>query len=145
MGGGPAKDKKFINKLISQLVAGKRDLYIVNDKDGTPTYTVDFARNVRLILDNEYWGLYNLVCNGQTSRREVAEELVEILGLSDEVTFHEVSSDYFKDTFYAPRPPSERLVNKKLDLRGVNIMRDWQEALREYITLYYQDYLRGKL
>lgn len=144
MGGGPAKDKKFINKLIAQLVEGKRDLYIVNDKDGTPTYTVDFARNVKLIFEHAYWGLYNLVCNGQTSRREVAEELVRVLGLADEVTFHEVSSDYFKDAFYAPRPPSERLVNKKLDLRGINVMRDWQEALREYITLYYQDYLRGK-
>src|SRR5690606_11621003 len=144
MCGGPAKDKKFINKLISQLVAGKRDLHIVNDKDGTPTYTVDFARNVKLIFEKEYWGLYNLVCNGQTSRREVAEELVRVLGLADEVTLHEVTSDYFKE-YYAPRPPSERLVNKKLELRNINIMRDWRVALKEYIELYFKDYLVGKL
>src|ERR1700686_252154 len=48
MGGGPSKDKKYIGKLIKQLVSGKRELFIVNDKDGTPTFTIDFARNVKL-------------------------------------------------------------------------------------------------
>ena len=115
-----------------------------NDKDGTPTFTVDFAKNVKLLIEKEYWGLYNLVCNGETSRREVAEELVRILDLENDVTFHEVSSSYFKDTYFAPRPPSERLVNKKLELRGINIMRNWKVALQEYIDLYYADYLKDK-
>jgi dTDP-4-dehydrorhamnose reductase len=144
MGGGPGKDKKFISKLVKQLVEGKRDLYIVNDKDGTPTFTVDFAKNVKAIFEKEYWGLYNLVCNGQTSRREVAEELVELLGLKDSVTFHDVTSDYFKETYFAQRPPCERLVNKKLELRELNIMRDWRVALKEYLDMYYTDYLKDK-
>ncbi|HEY8928016.1 MAG TPA: NAD(P)-dependent oxidoreductase [Mucilaginibacter sp.] len=140
MGGGPDKDKKFINKIIKQLASGKRDLYIVNDKDGTPTFTVDFAKNVKLLIEKEYWGLYNLVCNGETSRREVAEELVRILDL--DVKFHEVSSNYFKDTYFAPRPTSERLINRKLELRNMNIMRDWRIALKEYIEDYYSEYLK---
>ncbi|MEO6851950.1 MAG: NAD(P)-dependent oxidoreductase [Mucilaginibacter sp.] len=144
MGGGPAKDKKFIGKLVKQLVAGKRDLYIVNDKDGTPTFTIDFAKNVKAIFEKEYWGLYNLVCKGQTSRREVAEELVEILGLKGEVTFHDVTSDYFKEIYFAQRPPSERLVNKKLELRDLNVMQDWRIALKEYIDMYFVDYLADK-
>lgn len=140
MGGGPDKDKKFVNKIIKQLASGKRDLYIVNDKDGTPTFTVDFAKNVKLLIENEYWGLYNLVCNGETSRREVAEELVRILDL--DVKFHDVSSNYFKDTYFAPRPTSERLINRKLELRNMNIMRDWRIALKEYIEDYYSEYLK---
>jgi dTDP-4-dehydrorhamnose reductase len=144
MGGGPEKDKKFINKLVKQLVAGNRDLYIVNDKDGTPTFTIDFAKNVKAIFEKEYWGIYNLVCKGRASRREVAEELVDILGLKDQVTFHDVTSDYFKETYFAQRPPCERLVNKKLELRELNIMRDWRVALREYIEIYFADYLKDK-
>jgi dTDP-4-dehydrorhamnose reductase len=89
--------------------------------------------------------LYNLVCNGETSRRQVAEELVRILGLENEVTFHEVTSSYFKDIYFAPRPPSERLINRKLELRNMNIMRDWKVALGEYIDDYYTDYLKGKI
>jgi dTDP-4-dehydrorhamnose reductase len=144
MGGGPDKDKKFINKLIKQLVAGKRELFIVNDKDGTPTFTIDFARNVKLLFEKEYWGLYNLVCKGQTGRMEVSEELVRLLGLKDKVKITEVTSDHFKDTYFAQRPPCERLVNKKLELRGINIMRDWKVALKEYLDMYYTDYLKGK-
>lgn len=144
MGGGPEKDKKFISKLIKQLVAGKRELFIVNDKDGTPTYTVDFAKNVKLLIETQYWGLYNLVCKGQTSRMEVAEELVALLGLTDKVKFNEVTSEHFKETYFAQRPPCERLVNKKLDLRQLNIMRDWKVALKEYLQDYYADYLKDK-
>ena len=50
MGGGPLKDKKFIQKLMQQIKDGKQELFIVNDKDGTPTYTHDFAKNVKLLL-----------------------------------------------------------------------------------------------
>ncbi|MFD2864963.1 SDR family oxidoreductase [Mucilaginibacter antarcticus] len=141
MGGGPEKDKKFISKIIKQIAAGKRELNIVNDKDGTPTFTVDFAKNVKLLLEREYWGLYNMVCNGETSRYEVAKELVSVLGLQDAVVVNEVSSSFFNDVYFAPRPPSERLVNKKLDLRSMNIMQDWKIALKEYIDVYYTDYL----
>ncbi|MFD2873866.1 SDR family oxidoreductase [Mucilaginibacter ximonensis] len=142
MGGGPEKDKKFISKIINQLIAGKRNLNIVNDKDGTPTFTVDFAKNVRLLIEREYWGLYNMVCNGETSRYEVAKEVINVLGLKDKVTLQEVSSSFFNETYFAPRPPSERLINKKLELRSMNIMRDWQTALKEYIHDYYSGYLQ---
>lgn len=143
MGSGPSKDKKFIQKLMKQLKEGKKELFIVNDKDGTPTYTHDFAKTVKELINKEYWGLYNCVCGGQTSRLEVAQELLKILEMEDEVKINVVTSDYFKDVYFAERPASERLVTKKLDLRGVNKMRDWKIALREYLENYYEDYLNN--
>jgi len=141
MGSGPKKDKKFIQKLMKQIKDGKKELFIVNDKDGTPTYTHDFAKTVKALLDKEYWGLYNCVCGGQTSRLEVSQELLKILGKEDEIKINVVSSDFFKDTYFAERPASERLTTKKLNLRGVNKMRDWKVALKEYVDNYYQNYL----
>ena len=142
MGGGPQKDKKFIQKLMKQIKNGKKELFIVNDKDGTPTYTHDFAKNVKLVLENEFWGLYNMVCGGQTSRLEVAKELILLLKKNNVIKLTEVDSDYFSKEYFAERPPNERLVNKKLDLRGINIMRDWKIALKEYLDDYYSDYLK---
>jgi dTDP-4-dehydrorhamnose reductase len=142
MGSGPSKDKKFIQKLMSQLKQEKKELFIVNDKDGTPTYTHDFAKNVKLLIEKEYWGLYNMVCGGQTSRLEVAEELIKILGMENEVKITAVSSDYFKDIYFAERPPSERLENLKLKMRNLNVMKDWKLALREYLEGYYVGYLK---
>jgi len=142
MGGGPEKDKKFIHKIMRQLKDGAKELFIVNDKLGTPTYTHDFARNVKALLEKEFWGLYNMVCNGVTGRYEVTTELIKALGLTDEVKITPVQSDYFKEEYFAERPPSERLTNKKLDLRGLNVMRDWRVCLKEYIENYYQNYLK---
>ena len=60
MGGGPKKDKKFVNKIIKQIISGKNVLYVVNDKSGTPTYTFDFANNVKMLIDKEIFGLFNM-------------------------------------------------------------------------------------
>jgi len=141
MGSGPQKDKKFIQKLMKQLKEGATVLNIVNDKDGTPTYTNDFAINVKNLLEHEYWGLYNMVCGGQTSRIEVAEELLKLLGLSDRIRINAVPSGFFKDTYFAERPPCERLENRKLNIRKLNLMRDWKVALKEYLNDYYRDYI----
>jgi dTDP-4-dehydrorhamnose reductase len=141
MGAGPKKDKKFIQKLMKQLKDGKKELFIVDDKDGTPTFTHDFARNVKALIQKEYWGLYNMVCGGQTSRFEVANELLRILQMEDKIKITAVSSDYFKDIYFAERPPCERLINRKLNIRDLNLMRDWKVALAEYIATYYKGYL----
>jgi len=141
MGGGPKKDKKFIQKMMAQIKEGKKELMVVDDKLGTPTYTHDFARNVKMLIEKEYWGLYNVVCGGITGRFEVAQELVNMLGLEKKIKVVPVSSDYFKETYFAARPPSERLIDKKLDLRGANIMREWKICLKEYLKNYYKGYL----
>lgn len=141
MGSGPTKDKKFIQKLMKQIKEGKTELFIVDDKDGTPTYTHDFARNVKALIEKEYWGLYNMVCGGQTSRLEVATEMIRLLKLEDKVKLTPVGSDFFKETYFAERPPCERLINRKLNIRGLNLMRDWRVALKDYIDNYYKGYL----
>jgi len=141
MGGGPKKDKKFIQKIMAQLKAGKSELFVVNDKLGTPTYTHDFAKNVKLLVEKEFWGLYNMVCGGITGRYEVTLELIKVLEMEDKIKITPVQSDYWSKEYFAERPDSERLINKKLDMRGLNIMRDWRICLDEYVKNYYQDYL----
>jgi len=141
MGSGPSKDKKFIQKLMKQIKNGNKELFIVNDKDGTPTYTHDFAKTVKNLIQNEFWGLYNCVCGGQTSRLEVTQELLKIIGLENEIKVNEVSSEYFANEYFADRPASERLATKKLQLRNVSAMRDWKVSLKEYIDNYFVGYL----
>lgn len=144
MGGGPDKDKKFVNKIIKQIKSGKTTLHVVDDKFGTPTYTHDFVQNVKVLIDHGYYGLYNMVCDGRTSRLEVAKEIIAILDLNNTITIETVNSDYFKEEYFAPRPPSEQLINKKLYLRKVNTMRDWKICLREYLNSYFADYVVPK-
>jgi dTDP-4-dehydrorhamnose reductase len=142
MGGGPKKDKKFINKLMTQLASGATEINVINDKLGTPTYTVDFARNLEAMIETPFYGLYNMVCGGETGRFEVAKELLRVLNLQDRVRLNSVGSDFFAREYFAPRPDSERLVNLKLKLRNMDLMRDWQPALHDYVRDYFSDFVK---
>jgi len=137
IGGGARKDKTFVNMILKQIKAGKKTFKIVNDKRGTITYTHDFAKNVKLLIEGGHTGLFNMANLGNTSRLEIANEVISILDLEREIEIFGVPSDYFKKTHYAPRPDCECLVNKRLDEQGLNIMRDWKVALREYLEVYY--------
>lgn len=138
MGGGPKKDKKFVNKILTQIYSGKKEIHVVDDKLGTPTYTKDFVSNIFKILDSQFFGLYNLVCLGKTSRYEVAKEIINILDLQNSIKITKVKSDFFNKKYFAPRPNSENLMNYKLNLRNLNFMRDWKICLREYIINEYK-------
>jgi len=139
MGGGPSKDKKFVNKIYKQIKSGSQELFVVEDKLGTPTYTKSFAQGIFNLVETDLYGLYNQVCGGDCSRYDAAVEFVNLLGLTEQVKVTKVSSEYFKNEYFAPRPASEKLVNMKLDARGVNFMPHWKDALSEYAEEYITD------
>lgn len=143
MMGGCEKDKKFISKIFKQIITDNNQLAIVNDKFGTPTYTRDFAGNMYKIIELGYYGLYNMTCKGSCSRYDVALEFLSAIGLKDKVVIEVVNSDYFKKEYFAPRPYSEKLVNKKLDARRINYMRDWRQCLKEY-SVYHKQVLKAR-
>jgi dTDP-4-dehydrorhamnose reductase len=97
---------------------------------------------VKLLVENGKRGLYNMVCQGITSRLEVAQELVKQLRMNGDIKINEVSSDYFKKEYFAPRPASERLINARLEKEGLDVMRDWKVSLKEYLSDSYPEYLR---
>jgi dTDP-4-dehydrorhamnose reductase len=131
--GGCEKDKKFISKIMKQLKAGARELNVVTDKLGSPTYTVDFSRQIETMIDAEAYGVWNAVCKGDASRYEVAVELISLLGLQDKVRINPVSSEFWREEYSAPRPACERLLTTKIEAAGLYVMRDWKTCLREYV------------
>lgn len=140
MGGGPRKDKKFINKIYRQVTNGARILRVVDDKLGTPTYTHDFAAGLLALARSNLYGVYNQVCRGASSRYDVAQEFIRLLNLVALVKVIRVKSDFFGREYFAPRPQSEMLLNMKLNARNLNSMRDWRSALAAYAIEFQKDY-----
>lgn len=132
MVGGVDRDHKFVAKIINQLRAGATTIRAVTDKLGTPTYTEDFARNMLELIETPFYGRYHMACLGEGSRYDVAREIVEFYGRHD-VNVVPVTSEAFADEYPAPRPRSEMMRNYMLELRGMNRMRPWREALGEYL------------
>jgi dTDP-4-dehydrorhamnose reductase len=69
------------------------------------------------------------------TRFDVAKEIVAICARDVEVK--PVDSSFFGERFFAPRPRSEMLFNQALEDLGINLMRDWRVALREYLERDY--------
>ena len=137
MGGGPEKDKKFVNKILKQVKSGANELFVVDDKLGVPTYTKDFASSILRHIEEELpYGLYNMVSQGEASRYETAVAINEYLNLG--LTVHKVDSEYYKEEYFAPRPYSEKLINKSLDDLGRNYMRNWKVCLHEYLNEFFK-------
>lgn len=132
MVGGGDRDKKFVMKILTQLKNGAKLIHAVNDKRGTPTYAPAFSRVFEKILRSEQYGTYHLACNGAATRYDVAAHILRVLG-KDDVELKAVSSDFFKQEYFAPRPSSEEMRNYMLDLRSMNEMPHWKEAIERYL------------
>ena len=65
-----------------------------------------------------------------------------MLNLEDEVKVTPVDYEFWEGEYFSDRPPSERLINRKFDARGLNVVRGLRFCLEEYIDLYYPDYLK---
>lgn len=141
MGGGREKEKKFIYKILQQISEGKKEIFAVDDKWGTPTYTHDFAENLARLLETGSYGRYHMVCEGKGTRYDVAAELLRICNRPD-IKLTRVGSDYFAGTYFAPRPFSEMMINAELTRLGINFMRPWKEALKDYVETNFSDYIR---
>jgi dTDP-4-dehydrorhamnose reductase len=129
--GGGKKDKKFVGKITRLIAEGMNPVQIVSDKFGSPTYAKDLLRGIHTLLGTNYYGLYHMVNRGCCSRYDVALAIRDVLQRSD-VEIIPVSSAYFP--LPAPRARSEAMRNLKLEMLGLNLMRPWKDALREYIA-----------
>ena len=142
VGGGAAKDHKFVSRIVDQVREGRTTIHAVGDKLGTPTYTPDFARCFLDLIDSQLFGLYHMACGGEGSRLDVAARLLQVLG-RDDIELVEVDSEFFRDEFPSARPRSEIMRNMALDLQGMNSMRDWPTALEEYLLTEFADLVTG--
>lgn len=127
--GGGEKDKKFVGKIVA-LCRDKEAINVVNDKFGTITYAKDLLITIRKLLQTSFYGLYHVANEGVCSRYDIAMEVKKIL--KSDVLIHPVSSDHFP--LPAIRGRSEAIRNYKLSLMSFDIMRPWQDALKDYLT-----------
>ena len=140
MGGGRKKEKKFIYKVLQQIKEGRNEIFAVDDRWGTPTYTHDFAANLHLLVQTEKYGTYHMVCEGKGTRYDVAAEILKICQRPD-IKLTPVSSEFFKEEYFVERPVSEMMINANLRALGLNRTRPWSVALRDYIGNYFSDHI----
>lgn len=117
--------KNFVTTMLT-LAQTHKELKVVNDQHGGPTYTKDVAYfTKKLLRKNHPSGVYHAVNAGHTTWYEFAKEIFQIAG--KEVNVIPVTSAEF------PRPAKRPMYSILNQTKGPS-MRPWQEALKEFIT-----------
>jgi dTDP-4-dehydrorhamnose reductase len=127
-GGGP-EDKKFVAKMID-LAREREVLRAVDDKVGTPCYTVDISHRVLDLVETGRPGTYHGANAGYCSRFEMAQAIVEFARI-DSCRVEPCSSAEFP--LPAHRPRLEAIDGLHARLIGMPEQRPWRDALKDYI------------
>lgn len=137
--GGGDREKKFVALIIDQLRRGAKQIQVVTDKLGTPTYSLDFANGLESLLSNDTYGLFNLSSGATVSRFDVAVHIMKVLRRPDvEIIPIDSNAQFIRDSFPTARPRSEAMTSLKLNTAALNCMRRWDVALEEYLLTAYK-------
>lgn len=116
-------------KTMLKLGQDRKELGVVYDQVGSPTYTVDLAKFLVELIDSEKYGVYHASNEGVCSWHEFAVEIFKQAGM--EIQVNPLTSDQFPRP--AARPKYSVLSKKKIEEEGFIPLRDWKEALKEYL------------
>jgi dTDP-4-dehydrorhamnose reductase len=132
MMGGVEKDKKFISKIIKLLGTLPKEINVIDDAFGSPTYASDLCDVIRGAIDIKIpYGLYHACGGGKASRYDVACEIVRIM--KHKVKVNPVSYNDYKDKIHTCiRSTNETMSTEKLEKAGL-YMRNWKSALKDYM------------
>ncbi len=118
--------KNFV-KTILELAAKEKELKIVNDQIGSPTWARDVTRAIELLTDKNAFGIYHVVSKGETSWYDFAKEILTVKKI--DIPISPVKTKDFPRP--AKRPQYSVLSTEKLEALGFR-MPYWRESLKEY-------------
>jgi len=121
--------RNFVETIL-QLASQKKELRVINDQVGSPTYTRDLSGKIKGLLLAKSYGVYHITNSGSCSWYEFAREILKLSGIKG-VELKPITSEELDRP--APRPRFSVLENYCLRLSLENSLRDWKEALRNYI------------
>jgi len=113
---------------ILKLASTRKELDVVGDQQGCPTYTVDLARAIVELCRKEAVGTVHATNGGECTWFDYAAEIVRQAGLSAVVK--PTTSDKFVRP--AKRPAYSVLSSASLTNYGIS-MPTWQNALQRYL------------
>ena len=126
-----AGGKNFLSSVVARARRGEL-IQAIRDSVGTPTYSVDLARQLQRLAHRDLPGIYHLVNAGDgASFEQFARLAIEAAGLDvnlvEGVGFQSLERR-------APRPRNSRLRCLLSEAIGLDRLPLWQDAVRDFVT-----------
>ena len=123
--------KNFIKTMLSLADKGCKELKVVDDQIGTPTYTYDLARLLVDMIQTDKYGYYHATNEG--GYISWADFAIEIFRQANkDVKVNKVTTEEY-GVSVAKRPFNSRLDKSKLIEQGFKPLPDWKDAVRRYL------------
>lgn len=120
---------------ILRLAREKPEIPVVADQVGCPTHTRDLARTLCALIEDPLPGTYHVCSAGECSWFEFAQAVVAAAGLDTPVV--PITAEEYARRFNSPtrRPAYSPMRRLALEMRGMDDLPPWQDALREFLAL----------
>lgn len=121
--------RNFVKRIILSANSGNIDISVVADQVGQPTSAKDLAqRIIDTVMERSAPGIYHATNSGKASWYEFAQEILELLGNSENKLNRINSDDYIQK---ANRPRYSVLDHSGWSSTSLPPMRDWRSALKD--------------
>ena len=121
--------KNFVKAILDKARQEKK-LRVVNDQVGSPTYSADLALAVRLLLEGNHAGVFNVTNRGRCSWYDFAVRIIQYAQIPD-VEIEAISSGMLQRQ--ALRPAYSVLSCRKFIQETNKTTRYWQVALKDFL------------
>lgn len=119
----------FVRTMV-RLAKEKGEIRVVNDQFGNPTSAADLAHHMLEVAQGNRYGVYHCTNNGVCSWYDFACEIIRLSGIPCRV-IPITTAEYPTP---AHRPAYSALDNMMLRLTCGDQMRDWKDALAEFMS-----------
>ncbi len=127
--GSASKGGNFVTRMVTR-AREQGELKMVADQRLSPTYTADLAVALVEAVDHGAAGLLHLTAGGECSWFEFTEAIMELAGI--DVPIEPVNTTRAPGA--ADRPLNGVLARPGTDAAGLTPLRDWREALADYMN-----------
>lgn len=116
-------------KTMLRMKDTQKELTVVSDQVGSPTYTVDVANVVCDMINTDKYGIYHVTNEGFVSWADFARLIFRNIG--SDVIVHDISTEAYGAK--AKRPKNSRLDKTKLREQGFGNMPTYENALDRFL------------
>lgn len=116
-------------KTMLHLGKERKEINVIADQYGSPTYTADLAPLLVEMIKTEKYGVYHATNEGVCTWAEFAEEIFKIADIDIKVN-HITTAEY---PTRAKRPMNSRLSKSKLLINNFYILNKWQIAIDQFM------------
>ncbi len=116
---------------ILDAAKSRKQLKVVVDQIGSPTFTVDLADAIAKLIISPLYGTYHVTNQGSCSWYEFAKRILELVGIND-VEVEPIKGDEWPSP--TSRPKCSALRHYALELQAREDLRPWEDALADFIS-----------